>query len=127
MIPLKWGTSISHNALPAIIAAPNRAKCMHALYLLNDVATDEQKEILGSKDYSENEAKAAAANASHLCMNRLWELECELEGKDPYAGAQSKAQPTAIGIGSRYQKYLAEMKRREIERKKAARRIMDDG
>jgi hypothetical protein len=127
MRPLRWDNSIASNAWPAYITAPNRAKCMHALYLLNDVATAQQKEILGSKhsDVSDDQAKEAAAAVTHLCMQKLLELERSLQCKDTAKStAKSKAQPTAIGIGSRYQKCIAEVQRREVERKKA-RRVVD--
>ena len=128
MRPIKWGISISsHNKIPPHIKSDNEAKCLHALRLLNKVATEKQKEILASKDASDSAAREASHEAVQTCMTVLLNMEFEVgfKTKEQIQKKSSRSKPTAIAIGMRYQKittHIEELEKMEKkkERKKAS-------
>ena len=78
MWPIKWGVHIANNRIPSHIKSDNEAKCLHALHLLNNIATKEQKETLASKNVSDSAAREASHEAVQLCMTELLKMEYEV-------------------------------------------------
>jgi hypothetical protein len=129
MRPIKWGDGIEKNSFPLYVGRENHGKCLNAFYLLEQVATEEHKSILGSRDSSNEHAKKAAKDATQLCMQRLLELESRLSGKEPREDSRSK--PTVIAIGGRYRKFRTKNDEMQAAIRKAAkaakRSRKDDG
>ena len=129
MRPVKWGIHIGNNKIPSHIKSDNEAKCLHALHLLNNVATEEQKETLASKNASDSAAREASHEAVQLCMTELLKMKCEvgLKTREQIQRNSSRSRPTAIAIGMRYQKVTAFIEQKKEEERKKIRIARQNG
>ena len=123
MQPIKGGIHNGNNKIPLSIKSDNEAKCMHALCLLNQVATEKQKEALLSKNAPDLAAREASHEAVQCCMIELLNMECQVgfKTREQIQKNSSRSRSTAIAIGMRYQKITAFIEKKKEEEHTNAR------
>ena len=123
MRPTKWGVCINSNKIPAYIHDDNAPKCMHALHLLDRVATETTQRNPEISDCFCFWCKKGFKWGSTALHGRAVEhgVWSGMGKREQIRRTLSRQKVTAIAIGMRYQNIIKLLENEKKKEKKKAR------